>query len=161
MTRNVQEARNWRGRPILLIEDNPDDAMLTIRALKKSNLLNEIIHLKDGEEALDYLFARGKYAGRDLSVLPELILLDLKLPKVGGLEVLEKLRQGEGTKFIPVVILSSSGEDKDLIRAYELGANSYVTKPIDFNEFGKAVKDIGLYWLVLNRSPFNQVFRRP
>ena len=160
MTDNATGIGSPYQGPILLVEDNPDDALLTIRALKKSNLLNEIIHVKDGQEALDYLFAKGKYAGRDTSVEPAMILLDLKLPKVGGLEVLEQLRKDEKTRPIPVIILTSSTEDKDLKTAYDLGANSFVQKPVDFAEFANSVKSIGLYWLVINRSPFGEISRR-
>ena len=140
-------------RSILLIEDNPDDEALTLRALKTNNVLNEVVVMRDGAEALDYLFATGAYAGRDASVMPELTLLDLKLPKVDGLEVLRKLRADDRTRLLPVVILTSSKEEQDLISGYSLGANSYVAKPVDFIQFSKAVKQLGLYWLLLNEPP--------
>lgn len=140
-------------RSILLIEDNPDDEALTLRALKTNNVLNEIVVMRDGAEALDYLFATGAYAGRDTSLMPELTLLDLKLPKVDGLEVLRKLRADERTRLLPVVILTSSKEEQDLVNGYSLGANSYVTKPVDFTQFREAVRQLGLYWLLLNEPP--------
>ncbi|BBD67354.1 response regulator receiver protein [Nostoc commune NIES-4072] len=138
---------------ILLVEDNPDDEALTLRALKKNNILNEVIVARDGVEALDYLFGKGIYADRDMSVMPNLILLDLKLPKMDGLEVLRHLRTDERTKILPVVILTSSKEEQDLINGYSLGANSYVRKPVDFSQFSEAVRQLGLYWFVLNESP--------
>jgi two-component system, response regulator len=137
---------------ILLVEDNPDDEELTLLALKESNILNEIVVTRDGVEALDYLFGAGKYAGRDAPQLPQLILLDLKLPKLGGLEVLERLRADPRTKLVPVVILTSSSEEEDIAASYRLGANSYVRKPIEFNHFAEAVKQVGLYWLLLNEA---------
>ncbi len=138
---------------ILLVEDNPDDEALTLRALKKNNILNQVIVARDGAEALDYLFGTGKYAGRDVNLLPQIVLLDLKLPKVDGLEVLRQLRADERTKLLPVVILTSSNEEQDRYRGYDLGANSYVRKPVDFNQFIEAVRQLGLYWLVLNERP--------
>ena len=138
---------------ILLIEDNIDDAELTIHALRKKNLANNLIHLKDGEEALDFLYATGKFAGRNLNLQPRLILLDLKMPKVNGLEVLEKVKTDAATKNIPVVILTSSKEDPDLKRCYELGANSYIVKPVEFESFVKAVAELGMYWVLLNQVP--------
>jgi CheY-like chemotaxis protein len=140
-------------KTILLVEDNPDDEALTLRAFKKSNIINRVIVARDGAEALDYLFATGAYADRDPDELPQIILLDLKLPKVDGLEVLRRLRADERTKFLPVVILTSSNEERDIIDSYDLGANSYVRKPVDFIQFGEAVRQLGLYWLVLNESP--------
>lgn len=140
-------------KPILLVEDNPDDVELTLRAFKKNNILNEVMVAKDGAEALDYLFGTGVYAGRDLSVMPQVILLDLQLPKVDGLEVLKRLRADERTKLLSVVILTSSREEKDLINGYKLGANSYIRKPVDFDQFAYAVRQLGLYWLVLNIPP--------
>jgi two-component system response regulator len=138
---------------ILLVEDNPDDEVLTVRALKKDNIANEIIVVRDGAEALDYLYCKGSYENRDTSSQPELILLDLKLPKINGIEVLKKIRSEKSTELIPVIILTSSNEEKDLINSYKLGANSYVRKPVDFNQFIEAAKQLKLYWLVLNESP--------
>jgi CheY-like chemotaxis protein len=138
---------------ILLVEDNPADVALTRRALKKANILNEMLVARDGVEALDYLFCTGTYAGRDPCNLPELVLLDLKLPKVDGLEVLKQLRANLSTKLLPVVVLTSSKEESDLINSYELGCNSYIRKPVDFNQFAEAVRQLGLYWLVLNEIP--------
>ncbi|MBZ5660362.1 MAG: response regulator [Acidobacteriia bacterium] len=138
---------------ILLVEDNPDDEALTLRALKKNNILNQVVVARDGAEALDYLFGAGKYSGRDPNLLPHVVLLDLKLPKVDGLEVLRQLRASERTKLLPVVILTSSNEEQDRYRGYDLGANSYVRKPVDFTKFIEAVRQLGLYWLVLNERP--------
>lgn len=138
---------------ILLVEDNPDDVLLTKEALKDNNILNEIIIANDGVEALDFLFGRGKYENRDLSINPQLILLDLKLPKVDGLEVLKEVKSSERTKTIPVVILTSSKEEQDLIKSYSLGVNSYIRKPVDFEQFSQSVKQLGLYWLVINELP--------
>lgn len=138
---------------ILLVEDNPDDEILTLRALKNNNILNKVVVTRDGAEALDHLFCKGKYTDRDLSLLPQVILLDLKLPKLDGLEVLREIRSNERTKLLPVVILTSSKEEKDLVNSYKLGANSYVRKPINFLEFSEAIKQLGLYWLLLNENP--------
>jgi two-component system, response regulator len=138
---------------ILLVEDNPDDELLAIRALEKNNIMNEVVVARDGAEALDYLFGAGAYAGRDMSVMPQIILLDLKLPKIDGLEVLKHLRNDERTKLLPVVVLTSSGEERDLIESYSLGANSYIRKPVSFARFTEAIRQLGLYWLVLNESP--------
>jgi CheY-like chemotaxis protein len=138
---------------ILLVEDNPDDEALTLRALKKNNIQNEVVVARDGVEALDYLFGTVSYAGRDTKVVPQVVLLDLKLPKVDGLEVLKRIRADERTKLLPVVILTSSNEEKDLTAGYGLGANSYIRKPVDFNQFAEAVRQLGLYWLVLNEPP--------
>ncbi|MEH2142645.1 response regulator [Nostoc sp.] len=138
---------------ILLVEDNPDDEALTLRALKKNNILNEVVVARDGVEALDYLFGKGVYADRDMNLMPHLILLDLKLPKMDGLEVLRHLRADDRTKILPVVILTSSKEEQDLINGYSLGANSYVRKPVDFSQFSESVRQLGLYWFVLNESP--------
>jgi len=138
---------------ILLVEDNPQDAELTIRALKKHNLANRLIIVEDGAEALDFIFGRGKYAGRDTGHPPKVVLLDLKLPKVSGLEVLRALKQDERTRPIPVVIVTSSREDPDIKTAYALGANSYVVKPVDFDAFAEAVCNLGLYWLLVNQPP--------
>jgi two-component system response regulator len=138
---------------ILLVEDNPDDELLTLMALKDNNIMNEVIVAKDGEEALDYLFMTGKYKNRDISVSPQVILLDLKLPKIDGLEVLQQIRSNPLTKLLPVVVLTSSKEETDLIKSYRLGANSYIRKPVDFEQFTQAIKTLGLYWLVLNELP--------
>ena len=138
---------------ILLVEDNPDDEALTLHALKKNNILNEVVVAHDGVEALDYLFSKGGHSSRDQSVMPEVILLDLKLPKVDGLEVLRQVRSDERTRLLPVVILTSSKEERDMIESYSLGANSYIRKPVDFIQFGDAVQQLGLYWLVLNVAP--------
>ncbi len=136
---------------ILLVEDNPSDAELTIRALRKKNLANKLIHLKNGAEALDFIFAKGNYTGRDALKVPKVILLDLKMPKVNGLEVLAALRADEKTKRIPVVVLTSSNEDPDIDACYALGVNSYIVKPVDFDNFVKAVSELGFYWLLLNQ----------
>lgn len=143
-------------KTILLIEDDPDDEELTVEALKHYNILNEVTVARDGAEALDYIFGTGAYAGRDLNVAPQVILLDLKLPKVDGLEVLRRIREDRRTKLYPVVVLTSSREDRDVVESYRLGANSYVQKPIEFNEFTEAVRQLGLYWLVLNERPAPQ-----
>lgn len=140
-------------KTILLVEDNPDDELLAIRALKKSNIMNEVIVARDGVEALDYLFCTGTYADRDMKVMPQVILLDLKLPKIDGLEVLKRLRNDERTKLLPVVILTSSKEERDLAESYRLGANSYIRKSVDFTQFAESIKQLQLYWLVLNQPP--------
>ena len=140
-------------KTILLIEDNPDDVVLTLRAFKKNNIANDVVVAGDGLEALDYLFGTGKYKERDISIKPAIILLDLKLPKMDGLKVLERMRADERTKLLPVVILTSSKEEQDIIGRYSLGANSYIRKPVDFNKFVEAVKHLQLYWLVMNELP--------
>jgi len=140
------------NRLILLVEDNPDDVALTLRALKKNNISNKIVVARDGVEALDYLFETGPHAGHE-AVRPELILLDLKLPKLDGFEVLKKVRTDPRTKLLPVVILTSSKEQQDIVEGYGLGANSYIRKPVDFQQFVEAVRQLGLYWLVLNERP--------
>jgi len=140
-------------RIILLVEDNPDDEALTLRAFKKSNIPTRVVVAHDGVEALDYLFATGTHAGRDESENPSLVLLDLKLPKIDGLEVLKRIRDDERTQLLPVVILTSSKEDQDLRKVYSLGANSYIRKPVDFDKFMSAVLQLGLYWLLLNETP--------
>ena len=142
-----------KDKIILLVEDNPDDIKLTLRALKKSNIKNEVIAVENGVEAVDYLFGTGKFAGRNTGILPQVVLLDLKMPKMDGLEVLHRIRADERTKVLPVVILTTSSEDKDRIESYNLGANSYIRKPVDFNQFVDAVQQLGLYWLVLNEAP--------
>jgi len=138
---------------ILLVEDNPNDVELTLRALKKHNLANKVHVVKDGAEALEYIFATGNYNKRNMEDHPKVILLDLKLPKVDGLEVLRRIKSDERTKVIPVVVLTSSKEERDLVESYKLGANSYITKPVDFESFVKAVTELGLYWLLLNQPP--------
>jgi len=138
---------------ILLVEDNPNDVELTLRALKKNNLTNRVHVVKDGAEALEYVFANGAYAHRRVEDHPRVILLDLKLPKVDGLEVLRQVKANENTKMIPIVVLTSSKEERDLVESYRLGANSYITKPVDFDKFVDAVGELGLYWLLLNQPP--------
>jgi CheY-like chemotaxis protein len=138
---------------ILLVEDNPDDVELTLRAFKKNQIQNKVIVAKDGVEALDYLFGTGVHAGRDMKDLPVVILLDLKLPKIDGREVLKRIRQNERTKLIPVVILTSSAEQKDVVNGYSLGANSYVRKPVEFDQFVEAMRHLGLFWLLWNEPP--------
>ncbi len=139
---------------ILLVEDNETDAELTIRALKKNNLANKLVWAKDGAEALDFIFGTGKYSERDIEKgLPRLILLDLRMPKVDGLEVLQAIKADERTKMIPVVVLTSSKEDRDIVESYELGVNSYVSKPVEFDAFTEAVSTLGLYWMLLNNPP--------
>ena len=148
-----------RDKVILLVEDNPDDEALTLRALKKNNIRNEVVVARDGAEALEYLFGTGAHAGRDMSLMPQVILLDLKLPKMDGFEVLQRIRSAEATKVLPVVILTTSNEDQDRIRGYGLGANSFVRKPVEFDKFTEAVRQLGLYWLILNESA--PIPRRP
>lgn len=138
---------------VLLVEDNPDDEALTIRALKKANVANDIDVVRDGREALDFLFCEGQYADRDQSSMPGLILLDLKLPKLSGIEVLQHMRADPRTELIPVVILTSSSQDEDIVQSYQSGANSYVRKPVDFADFADAVARLGLYWMILNEGP--------
>jgi two-component system response regulator len=140
-----------RSRIILLVEDNPDDADLTLTAFEESKTFNEIVVARDGEEALEYLFATGSFAERDPKLMPEVVLLDLKLPKLDGLEVLRRVRADERTRRLPVVVLTSSNEERDIIRSYDLGANSFVQKPVDFGQFMEAARQLGLYWLVLNQ----------
>jgi len=141
------------GVHILLVEDSAADAEMTINALKTNNLANKLFHVKDGAEALDFIFAQGKYSHRKIEDRPKVILLDLKMPKVNGIEVLQKIRADERTKTIPVVILTSSKEDPDVTKCYELGVNSYVVKPVEFDEFHKAISNLGLYWMIVNQHP--------
>ena len=138
---------------ILFVEDNPDDVELTLHALKKNKITNKIVVAEDGKEALDYLFGEGMYAERDISETPVLILLDLNLPKIDGIEVLKRIKSDERTCLLPTVILTSSNEEKDLVNGYRFGANSYIRKPVDFNQFAEAIRQLGLYWLVLNETP--------
>jgi two-component system response regulator len=141
------------NKVILLVEDNPADQKLTVRALRKHNVVNEVVVAKDGVEALEYLFGTGEYAGRDVRELPQIVLLDIKMPKMDGLEVLRRIRADERTSLLPVVILTSSKEEQDLINGYKLGCNSYIRKPVDFEQFAHAVQQLKLYWLVLNEVP--------
>ena len=138
---------------ILLVEDNLSDAELIVRALRKVNLANHLIHVKDGEEALDFIFAEGSFSGREKKNMPKVILLDIKMPKVDGIEVLRQIKTNSETKRIPVVIMTSSKEEQDIIRSYELGVNSFVVKPVEFNDFAKAVSELGLYWVLINQPP--------
>jgi two-component system response regulator len=142
-----------KEKVILLVEDNPDDEALTVRALKKNKILNEVVVARDGVQALDYLFGEGLHAGRDTTEIPQVVLLDLKLPRLDGLEVLRRLRADDRTRLLPIVILTSSNEEQDRITGYGLGANSYVRKPVDFDAFVTAAAQLGLYWLVLNEAP--------
>lgn len=144
---------NVKGLRILLVEDNPDDEELTLRALRQNNIMNEVIVARDGVEALDYLFCQGAHAGRDPLQRPAIVMLDLKLPKIDGMEVLRRIRADERTRLLPVVILTSSKEEQDLVNGYRLGANSYIRKPVDFKQFVDTVGKLGLYWLVLNEAP--------
>jgi two-component system response regulator len=146
-------ATSSNAKTILLVEDNPDDEVLTLRALSKNNLLNEVVVARDGAEALDYLFAEGNYADRDATQIPSLVLLDIQLPKIDGFGVLKRLRAAEHTRFLPVVILTSSAEQEDILSGYGLGANSYIRKPVDFDEFFETVGQLGPYWLLLNQQP--------
>jgi two-component system response regulator len=142
-----------KNKKILLVEDNPDDVKLTLRALEKSRIANEVVVAQDGVEAMEYLNGQGKFAGRDTSALPQVVLLDLKMPKMDGLEFLKRIRAEERTRLLPVVVLTTSSEDRDRVESYKLGANSYVRKPVDFKQFVESVQHLGLYWLVLNETP--------
>lgn len=142
-----------RNKVILLVEDNQDDEELTVRALRKNQILDDVVVARDGEEALDFLFGTGDHAGRDVNALPDLVVLDLNLPKLNGLEVLRRVRADPRTKLVPVVVLSSSKEDEDIVRSYSVGANAYVQKPVDFKEFDVAVRAVGAFWLSVNQSP--------
>ena len=142
-----------KEKTILLVEDSPDDVKLTMRALRKNNILNEVVVAEDGEKALDYLMGTGAYKDRDLSLTPEVVLLDLKLPKIDGHEVLRRIRADSRTKLLPVVVLTTSSEDIDRLRSYEFGANSFISKPVDFDQFSEAIRNLGLYWLILNKGP--------
>lgn len=144
---------NRSGQIILLVDDNPDDVEMTLIAFRKSNIVNEVVVATDGQAALDYLFGTGAWEGRDSLVMPHMVLLDLNMSKVGGLQVLRRMRADPRTKLLPVVILTTSNEDRDIISSYDLGANSYVRKPVDFDQFVEAVRNLGLYWLVINERP--------
>ena len=145
---------------ILLIDDNEDDAKLTKMSLESNNIANQVIVIDDGADALEYIFCQGKYAQRDITDIPAVILLDIKLPKVSGLQILEKIRADKRTNKFPVVLLTSSTEEKDMIEGYEKGCNSYICKPVDFKQFAEAIKHLGLYWLVLNKIPVNSIKKR-
>jgi two-component system response regulator len=149
----MQRIQNLNEVEVLLVEDNPSDAELTMRALKKKNLANKLVHVKDGVEAIDFLFAQGAYANRRVENGPKIVLLDLKLPKVNGIEVLRRIKSDDRTKKIPVVVMSSSREDSDLSMCYELGVNGYVVKPVEFEDFARAVSELGCYWLLINETP--------
>jgi CheY-like chemotaxis protein len=141
------------NKTILLVEDNPDDEALAIRALKRNHISNQIVVARDGVEALDYLFGNGVHAGRDLSIKPTVILLDLKLPRIDGIEVLRRLREDDRTKLLPVVVLTTSSEEQDMLDSYSLGCNSYIRKPVDFIQFSEAIRQLGMYWLLMNEPP--------
>jgi two-component system response regulator len=141
------------NKQILLVEDNPDDVKLTLRALAKSRIANEVVVVQDGVEAMEYFDCSGKFSGRNPALLPQVVLLDLKMPRMDGLEFLQRIRSDERTRLLPVVVLTTSSEDRDRVESYKLGANSYVRKPVDFNQFAEAVQHLGLYWLVLNDAP--------
>ena len=145
--------KNHLAVEVLLVEDNDDDAMLAIRGFKKQKLANKLHRVEDGEEALDFIFGKGKYDGRPVNNIPKVILLDLKMPKVDGLEVLKAIRSDDRTKNIPVVVMTSSKEEKDITESYNLGVNSYIVKPVNFQKFAESIKDVGFYWLILNQSP--------
>jgi CheY-like chemotaxis protein len=142
-----------KDKTILLVEDNPDDEALAIRALKRHHISNQIVVAHDGVEALDYLFGRGAYAGRDISIKPTVVLLDLKLPRMNGLEVLQQIREDERTRLLPVVVLTTSSEEQDMLDSYSYGCNSYIRKPVDFVQFSEAIRQLGMYWLLMNEPP--------
>jgi CheY-like chemotaxis protein len=144
---------NGNNKTILLVEDNPDDEALAIRALKRHHISNQVVVAHDGVEALDYLFGTGMYAGRDVSIKPTVVLLDLKLPRIDGLEVLQRLREDIRTKVVPVVVMTTSSEERDRIDSYQLGCNSFIRKPVDFMQFSEAIRQLGMYWLLLNEPP--------
>ena len=148
----MENHQNMNEVEVLLVEDNPSDAELTVRALKKRNLANRLFHVKDGAEAIDFLFAQGGFAGRRVESGPKVVLLDLKLPKVDGIEVLRRIKSDDRTKVIPVVVMTSSREDRDLVDCYNLGVNGYVVKPVEFEDFARAVSELGCYWLLLNET---------
>jgi two-component system response regulator len=149
----MENFQNLNEVEVLLVEDNPSDAELTLRALKKRNLANRLFHVKDGAEALDFVFAKGGFATRRVENLPKVVLLDLKLPKVDGIEVLRQIKSDARTKIIPVVVMTSSREDRDLVDCYQLGVNGYVVKPVEFEDFARAVSELGCYWLLVNETP--------
>ena len=149
----MENFQNMNEVEVLLVEDNPSDAELTVRSLKKRNLANRLFHVKDGAEAIDFLFAQGAFASRRIESGPKVVLLDLKLPKIDGIEVLRLIKSDERTKVIPVVVMTSSREDRDLVDCYNLGVNGYVVKPVEFEDFARAVSDLGCYWLLLNETP--------
>jgi CheY-like chemotaxis protein len=149
----MSDSTNANNKSILLVEDNPDDEALAIRALKRHHISNEIMVARDGVEALDYLFGRGVHAGRDTSIKPTVVLLDLKLPRVDGLEVLRQLRADDRTRLLPVVVLTTSSEEQDMLSSYSLGCNSYIRKPVDFVQFSEAIRQLGMYWLLINEAP--------
>jgi CheY-like chemotaxis protein len=149
----MSDSTNTNHKSILLVEDNPDDEALAIRALKRHHISNEIIVARDGVEALDYLFGRGTHIGRDTSIKPTVVLLDLKLPRVDGLEVLRQLRADDRTRLLPVVVLTTSSEEQDMLSSYSLGCNSYIRKPVDFVQFSEAIRQLGMYWLLINEAP--------
>jgi len=149
----MENLQNMNEVEVLLVEDNPSDAELTLRALKKQNLANKLFHVKDGAEAIDFLFSQGAYADRRVKNGPKVVLLDLKLPKVDGIEVLRRIKSDDRTKKIPVVVMTSSREDRDLNECYQLGVNGYVVKPVEFEDFARAVSQLGCYWLLLNETP--------
>jgi CheY-like chemotaxis protein len=149
----MSDSTNASNKSILLVEDNPDDEALAIRALKRHHISNEIIVARDGVEALDYLFGRGIHVGRDTSIKPTVVLLDLKLPRVDGLEVLRQLRADDRTRLLPVVVLTTSSEEQDMLSSYSLGCNSYIRKPVDFVQFSEAIRQLGMYWLLINEAP--------